>query len=152
VVTQAQTGNPLTPLLIIGPGTGISFQARPDVTGPIQVAGRQPQWFANKSVFVPPCVASGAISTCHPGNLRRDSITGPGFVNTDFSVIKDTKLTERVNFQFRVEMFDLFNHPNFGNPVTTVTSAAFGQIQSTRFPTGDFGSSRQIQFAAKVQF
>jgi hypothetical protein len=36
--------------------------------------------------------------------------------------------------------------------VLTTTSAAFGQIQSTRFPTGDFGSSRQVQFALKLQF
>jgi len=67
-------------------------------------------------------------------------------------VTKNTKITERFNLQFRAELFDLFNHPNFGNPVLTTTSAAFGQIQSTRFPTGDFGSSRQVQFALKLQF
>jgi len=90
--------------------------------------------------------------SCHPGNLGRDSITGPGFLNTDFSVTKNTKLTEKLNLQFRSEMFDVFNHPNFGNPVLTATSGSFGTIQSTRFPTGDFGSSRQIQFALKLLF
>jgi hypothetical protein len=49
-------------------------------------------------------------------------------------------------------MFDLFNHPNFGNPTNTVTSAAFGKILSTRFAVGDFGSARQIQFALKLLF
>jgi len=73
-------------------------------------------------------------------------------VNTDFSVTKSTKLTERFNLQFRAEMFDLLNHPNLGSPVLTETSASFGKIQATRFPTGDFGSSRQAQFALKLLF
>jgi hypothetical protein len=90
--------------------------------------------------------------SCHPGSLGRNAITGPNFLNTDFSVTKDTKITERFNLQFRTEMFDVFNHPNLGNPVLTATSGAFGAIQSTRFPTGDFGSARQIQFALKLQF
>jgi hypothetical protein len=90
--------------------------------------------------------------SCHPGSLGRDAIVGPGFVNTDFSVTKDTKITERLNLQFRSEIFDIFNHPNFGNPVLTATSKSFGIIGSTRFPTGDFGSARQVQFALLLQF
>lgn len=90
--------------------------------------------------------------TCHPGGLGRNAIVGPGFLNTDFSVTKDTKITERFTLQFRSEMFDVFNHPNFGNPVLTATSGSFGNIQATRFPTGDFGSARQIQFALKLLF
>lgn len=148
IVTQAQSGNPLNPTLAIGPGPGISLTVRPDVTGPIQTTGNPSQWFVNKAVFVSPCVAG----VCHPGNLGRDSITGPDFVNTDFSVTKNTKITERFTLQFRSEMFDVFNHPNFGNPVLTTTSGSFGRILSTRFPTGDFGSSRQIQFALKLLF
>jgi hypothetical protein len=90
--------------------------------------------------------------SCHPGNLGRDAITGPNFLNTDFSVTKNTKISEKFNLQFRSEMFDVFNHPNFGNPVLSITSGSFGAIQSTRFPTGDFGSARQIQFALKLLF
>lgn len=90
--------------------------------------------------------------TCHPGDLGRDSITGPDFLNTDFSVTKNTKISERFNLQFRSEFFDIFNHPNFGNPILTATSSSFGKISSTRFPAGDFGSSRQIQFALKLIF
>ena len=90
--------------------------------------------------------------SCHPGTLGRNAIAGPGFLDTDFSVTKDTKITERFTLQFRSEMFDIFNHPNFGNPVLTATSSSFGQIQATRFPTGDFGSARQIQFALKLLF
>jgi len=155
IVQQAQTGNPLTPTLAIGPGAGISLTVRPDLNGTVQTTGNPAEWFANKAVFVSPCVAPvppATLPTCHPGTLGRDAISGPGFLNTDFSVTKNTKLTEKFNLQFRSEMFDVFNHPNFGNPVLTVTSGSFGRIQSTRFPTGDFGSARQIQFALKLLF
>jgi hypothetical protein len=98
--------------------------------------------------------ASSGTTTCHPGNLGRDFLIGPGFLNTDSSVIKNTKLTEKLNLQFRGEIFDILNHPNFGNPALTSspTSTTFGQITNTRFPTGDFGSARQIQFALKLLF
>jgi hypothetical protein len=155
VVQQAQTGSPLTPTLAIGPGTGISLTVRPDLNGTVQTTGDPAQWFANKAVFVSPCVAPvppATLPTCHPGTLGRDAITGPGFLDTDFSVTKNTKINERFNLQFRSEFFDLFNHPNFGNPTLTTTSTSFGKITSTRFPTGDFGSARQIQFALKLIF
>lgn len=128
---------------------------RPDLTGPVGTTDNPAEWFTTKSVFVSPCIAAvpaARLPTCHPGTLGRDALTGPGFVNTDFSVTKNTKISERFNLQFRAELFDVFNHPNFGNPVLTTTSSAFGVMQSTHFPTGDFGSSRQVQFALKVQF
>ena len=52
--------------------------------------------------------------------------------------------------QFRAEIFDLFNHANFGQPGNMVGSPAFGRITNTRFPTGESGSSRQVQFALKL--
>jgi len=151
-IVQAQTGNPLNPTMAIT--TPVSLTVRPDVTGPIQVTGDPAGWFGSNatfaSEFASPCVGT----TCHPGNLGRNTVSGPNFVNTDFSVIKNTKLTERFNLQFRGEVFDILNHPNFGNPGLTFTpaSTSFGRINSTRFPTGDFGSARQIQFALKLKF
>jgi hypothetical protein len=152
IITQAQTGNPLNPTVAINPG--VSLTVRPNVTGPIQVTGDPGAWFGSKTVFAAEFASPCVGTTCHPGNLGRDSITGPSFVNTDFSVIKNTKLTEKLNLQFRGEMFDILNHPNFGNPALTFspTSTTFGKITSTRFPTGDFGSARQIQFALKLLF
>jgi hypothetical protein len=189
IVTQAQSGSPLTPTQAIGPGPGISLTVRPDLLHPVTGTGNPSQYFSNAAVcqnfngtpsggapaipncagtpnaaFAIPCTFSNVptkaggnvypviAGSCHPGSLGRDAIIGPNFLNTDFSVTKNTKITEKLNLQFRSEMFDVFNHPNFGNPVLTTTSGSFGTIQATRFPTGDFGSSRQIQFALKLLF
>ena len=56
--------------------------------------------------------------------------------------------------QLRIEVFNLFNTANLGQPVRilTVPSTSFGTITNTRFPTGDSGSARQVQFAAKYLF
>jgi hypothetical protein len=90
--------------------------------------------------------------TTHFGSLGRNVVIGPGFQNVDFSVLKNTKITENFRVQFRTEIFDLFNHANFGQPGRVVGSTTFGQITNTRFPTGDSGSSRQLQFALKLIF
>ena len=57
-----------------------------------------------------------------------------------------------IRLQFRVDVFDLFNHPNFGPPGTIVGSPDFGKITRTRLPTGEAGSSRQIQLAVQASF
>ncbi|MBZ5492054.1 MAG: TonB-dependent receptor [Acidobacteriia bacterium] len=125
--------------------------------------------------FSPSCSgATFSISTTsgtlHFGNQGRNSIIGPGFNNVDFSLIKKTKINERFSHEMRFEAFDLLNHPNFGqpgrgaqlvatNPALPVSAtnplipvSTFGVISSTRFPTGDSGSSRQLQFAMKLIF
>ena len=84
------------------------------------------------------------------GSLGRNVVIGPSFNNTDFSISKDTRLSENFRLQFRAEFFDIFNHANFGQPGNLVGSPAFGRITNTRFPTGESGSSRQIQFAIKL--
>ena len=72
----------------------------------------------------------------------------------DFSLIKRTPLGTSARLELRLEAFNLFNHPNFGQPgrIAAVGSTSFGVITTTRFPTGDSGSARQIQLAAKVLF
>lgn len=87
------------------------------------------------------------------GAMQRNALTGPGFADLDMSGEKDTKLVgERVSFSLRVDAFDILNHPNFGQPVNNVQSGSFGQITSTRFPTSDSGSSRQLQISGKFIF
>ena len=151
IISQAQTGNPLNVFVSTTGFTG-NGTLRPDITGPVSATGNPNQWFSSTAVFKVPCTGASA-ATCHFGSLGRNAITGPGFMNTDFNVTKNTKISERLNVQFRAEFFDLFNQANFGNPRSlTVGNSNFGIIQSTRFPSGDFGSSRQVQFALKLQF
>jgi hypothetical protein len=171
IITQAQSGSPLTALTSLTGFTGTTGLGalRPDVNGTVVVLGHANEWFVNsactfdaalKSATVPLCSAgpaqfvlpADAAGNFHFGNIARNAITGPAFVNTDFSVVKNTRITERLNVQFRTEFFDLLNQVNFGNPNLVIGSGIFGQIRSTRFPTGDFGSSRQVQFALKLQF
>jgi hypothetical protein len=66
--------------------------------------------------------------------------------------MKTTLMGERLRVQFRAEVFDVWNHPNFGQPGNVVGSPGFGRITNTRFPTGESGSSRQIQFGVKLMF
>jgi hypothetical protein len=113
---------------------GVANTLRPDVSGPIDVIGNVDRWF-DSSVFIP---------VARFGNLGRNVVIGPRFDNVDFSVIKNTSLSESVDLQFRAEFFDVFNHANFGRPGNVVGTPSFGRITSTRFPTGESGSSRQI--------
>jgi hypothetical protein len=129
------------------------------VSGPVKTSGNPlGQWIANPGVFSLP--AAGTI-----GNLGRNSVYGPGFANVDLTLAKNTKITERMNLQLRVDAFDALNHPNYGQPgpqsggilASVFSNAAlannsFSTISGTRFPTGDSGSSRQLQFALKLQF
>jgi carboxypeptidase family protein len=146
-IVSLQSGNPFTPVIASAAVTGVGNTVRPNVTATPIVTGDPlaPNWFANPTVFVAP--PAGQL-----GVVGRNSFLGPDFKNLDLSIIKNTKLTERFNTQFRVDSFDLFNHPNFGQPGRVVGSSTFGQITSTRFPTGDSGSSRQLQFALKLMF
>jgi Carboxypeptidase regulatory-like domain/TonB dependent receptor len=179
VITQAQSGNPVT--ILAGNAAAITGGAgaanansltglatlRPDMGTGVVYFRTPEQWFsatvcdprpggscpANASFILPVSVA-GTTTIYHFGSLGRNTIIGPRFNNTDFSVIKNTKLNESVRVQFRAEIFDLFNHANFGQPGRTaqVGSTTFGVISNTRFATGDSGSSRQIQFAMKFLF
>ena len=142
-IVQSQSGNPVNIVVNNAGFTGTNNTVRPDVTGPVEILGRVDRWFD---------VTPFAVPVGRFGNLGRNVVIGPGFNNTDLSLIKRTKLTETQLIEFRWEVFDLFNHANFGQPGRVVGTANFGQITNTRFPTGDSGSSRQMQFALKYKF
>jgi hypothetical protein len=150
IINTMQSGNPLQPNVPSGLFPGIAL--RPDVVGRVGVTGNPAQWFTATSSFASPCTTTGTVTTCSPGDMVRNSVIGPDYIDTDFSLIKDTKITERMNLQFRSDAFDVFNHPNFGNPNLNVLSSSFGVITSTRFPNGDFGSARQLQLGLKLIF
>lgn len=84
------------------------------------------------------------------GTLGRNSFRGPAYYNFDFAFIKDTALgkrpsgAERMDVQFRSELFNLFNIVNMGLPANILNGSGFGEISKTA------GSSRQIQFSLKL--
>lgn len=141
-IFQAQTGNPLNIVTTNSTLTGVSNTVRPDVSGPVEIFEEVDRWFDT----------SRFASVPRFGSLGRNVIIGPGFSNVDLSIVKNTRLDEARQLQFRAEIFDVFNHANFGQPGRVVGSATFGQISNTRFPTGDSGSSRQLQFGLKFIF
>jgi hypothetical protein len=97
------------------------------------------QW-TNASCFAAPPV--GEL-----GNASRVPVVGPDFVNTDFSVIKQFALPrEKMGLNFRVEFFNLFNHPQFGSQVNDVSALGFGSVNST------VNNPRLVQLALKLSF
>lgn len=80
------------------------------------------------------------------GNVGRDTMIGPRILNLDASLIKDFKFTESRFLQFRWEMFNALNHPNWGDPNTNFYSSGFGTIAGTRT------AMRQMQLALKLVF
>ena len=141
-VVQSQSGNPVNIVTSNSSLNGVPNTVRPDVTGPIRIVGEVDQWF-DPSVFM-------AVNRF--GNLGRNVVIGPAFHNTDVSLIKNARPGQRIGLQFRIDVFDVFNHPNFGPPGNIVGSPTFGKITRTRLPTGEAGSSRQIQLAARLSF
>jgi hypothetical protein len=102
--------------------------------------------YINKSAFVNPIVISADGATTF-GNSGFGILRGPDQVNFDVSIIKNTRLTERQNLQFRTEFFNLANHPVFANPTTARNNTSlFGVINNT------IGNPRLIQFALKYSF
>jgi len=109
-------------------------------------------WF-NTSCFTAPSGNNGSIGT--PNNPwtfgdepRTDAtLRQQGVVNFDFAVFKRTSIMERLNVEFRAEIFDLFNHPQFGPPNGTSTSPTFGVVTNTVNNT-----FRIVQFGLKFIF
>jgi hypothetical protein len=111
------------------------------------------------SQFAPAFGSGGTLSAF--GNTGRNSFRGPDFVNVDMSVTKDIRIKERYTFQVGAQFYNLFNHPNFDNPVNDVSnSTLFGSVINTVSPPtsllGSFlgagGSPRFIEFKGKFSF
>src|SRR5713226_3237114 len=165
-------------------GAGQGFD-RPDVVGPIHYGSGANS--IDLTSFQVPCTLDGngtadtncVAGTRHFGTLGRDSLRAPAFKELNFSIFKKTALTERVNLQFNVDFFNIFNHPNFANPnlpnfITdpatngldsqgrgVVTNQATGTSFLPLTATGDVGignpflgggGPRGVQFAAKITF
>ena len=173
-IFQYQTGNPVNILASSSGYNGLTGVVRPNRVGPI-VKQKSQGAIANVTYLLPSnvcpigptlAVPSGcslqvqgtqatpasAIVYTGIGNIQRNAGIGPGFADLDLSAEKDTRIFEALTFKLRIDAFDIFNHPNFGQPSGNVQSSTFGQISSTRFAVSDGGSSRQLQLSAKFLF
>ena len=111
--------------------------------------------------FVPPSGTNpgspGIPGTCANllGNSSRNQLTGPGLINFDMSLFKNNRIkriSETFNAQFRVEVFNIFNHPNFSPPLdfNALFDASGAPIGGAGAITSTDTTSRQIQFALKL--
>lgn len=149
-VTQAQSGRPFTLW------TGV------DSNGDLNVGSDRPNinpagsftWdssrrtFTNDGYYVTPLGTNGlplANSQFHGGNAPRNSERGPGFWNTDMSLMKRFNLPGTAQFIARIDAFNTFNQDSYGNPVLNMASPSFGQN------TNNWGR-RTLQLGGKISF
>ncbi len=111
-----------------------------------------------------PCIPTGAFTTSPAafGNVGRNSLRGPGFFDADFAVMKLFHIPhwERAALGLGVQFYNIFNHPNFDNPVADVSAPTFGTvIRTVSPPTTPYGSAlggdfspRTIQLKAQFSF
>ena len=112
--------------------------------GNVAISNPTLRHYFDTSVFAPPPTIGNGTGF---GNAPKNFMTGPGFWNTDFALAKTFTVREPLRLEFRAEIFNLFNHPNFGNPGANVGSpGSFGIISST------VSSPRIAQFALKLRF
>ena len=175
-ITQLRSGLPFT-VLIGGDPLGLTDSAAfayPDrLTGPgcgAPVNAQNALNYLKTQCFALPVATPAIASLCVPfapngvtapgtcsnllGNGSKNDVYGPGLVNFDFSAVKDTRIGERIDVQFRAEMFNIFNRPNFNPPL--VNNFVFNSDGSPNSTAGFLDStatnSRQLQFALKVIF
>ncbi len=148
-ILTLQSGFPFTPQLSYNPAnTGDSRNpvrpfVNPAFSGPV-IIGSPNEWF-NPAAFLAPPTASGFY-----GNLGRDTLIGPGLATWDMSFLKDTRIRERMNLQFRLELFNMLNHANFNTPNAIVFTPALSPTAGVITSTST--TSRQIQFALKLRW
>ncbi len=145
-IFSASTGTPFTVVdssdpSLEGQSPEISgfFSDRPNLVGNPNNGPKTPQQWFNLQAF------QRVTQPGQFGTAGRNIVQGPGLVEWDFSLFKDFPIRESKTLQFRVECFNLLNHPNFGLPVNDINSPSFGQIQSAAAP-------RLIQLALKLLF
>ena len=166
-ILSTATGFPVNVLTGLTPqrsNTGGLTGDRPDFSG---AAGCSPNHILGTTVRNPiqPRVVTFVNwfdATCYTvqpantlGDVPRGGLTGPGLLDLDFSVIKQTRITEKFDTELRAEFFNIINHANLGQPV----GALFAGTGAAPFISGSAGTitststtSRQIQFAVKLIF
>ncbi|HTD57147.1 MAG TPA: hypothetical protein VK670_17280, partial [Silvibacterium sp.] len=118
------------------------------------------QWF-DKSAFAQPngCPASGSCPLVYGqtmGNVSRNRYYGPGYIQNNASLFKTFPIYERLELEMRADAFQLSNTPQFASPVSSLTSANFGQVTSTvgsgAGSVNAIGGGRSLQFSGTLRF
>lgn len=136
----ARSGQPFTPTVDGDPANlGHSGYARPNLVGDPHVDDPSPAGWFNPAAFAAPVNDFG--------NAGRNILRAPGYWNVDLGVQKNIRFNRTGNLSLRVEMFNVFNHINLGNPAINISNqATAGRITSMS------GRPRQVQFGARVTF
>jgi hypothetical protein len=160
-IATIQTGRPI-PIANSDDTSGrYNYRQRPNL-----VAGVQPilaHWTPAKGYLNPAAFAQPDGGTF--GDLGRNQIYGPGFWNTDFSLLKSTPLRKNLELQLRAEFFNIFNHPNYalpngslsfgddsnGNPLPMGVISQTPDVAQGNPGLGG-GGPRVLQFSARIQF
>jgi hypothetical protein len=153
-----------THVVINTPGGGSSRAfRRPDVVPGVNPI--LPNGYVNPAAFAVPLPGTY-------GNLQRGSVHGPGDWQADLTVQKRFPIRETMNVEFRAEVYNLLNHPNFANPPGTIAPSfsttvqpgqpltsttagnggAFGKFNQTLSTSVGTGANRQIQLALRLNF
>jgi len=147
-ITNLRTGLPINVVCSCDPMMIGNYTGRPNM-----VAGQSmrlanysiPTNQLNYNAFVSPADPQGLVPKPF-GNAGRNLLSGPSYMNWDFSLFKRFKLREGQTLEFRYEMFNMFNHPNFSNPGSDISApSTFGKSLVAY-------SGRQMQFALKYVF
>ena len=143
-ITTVQGGFPLGLTTSVNNTNSYGGGSRPNSTGQsanltTPVESRLNQYFNVSAFTLPAAYTFGNLAYTLP------DVRGPGIVNFDFSLLKDTAITERMKLQFRAEAFNVLNNVNFGLPGTAIGSPAAGVISTA-------GDARILQMALKLIF
>lgn len=150
-ISSFASGNPFS--VVVGfDQARARFQAGTSPQRPDLVSGKRnnpilggPNKYFDTSAFVLP-------SAGYYGTLGRNTLIGPGLATIDLAANKTFKLGERLNLQFRTEVFNSLNHPNFSIPSQRTVFSSTGAVGSAGLITTTKTSSRQLQFGLKLTF
>jgi hypothetical protein len=113
--------------------TGDSSNDSPNIIGPVVTQNpHNPGPNGPNTYFLPSAFAPETYGGF--GTASRRFLHGPGFLNTDIALEKDTIISENMSVQFRAEFFNVFNHTQFNNPSGDFSSSQFGVVTSARDP------------------
>lgn len=143
-ITTFGTGTPFTIFSGVDSNLDGVSTDRPNTVGNPKLPGNRSRAQKAQEFFNTAAFAQVPANVPY-GNTGRNSLIGPGVINTDFSVFRDFPLAHESVLQFRSELFNLFDNVNLQNPNNTMTSPLFGQISGS-------ANARILQFALKYNF